>query len=160
MTLPPVIDNFRDANFFLSNFYPAPMVYDFIFYPTSEHAFVAQKTTDELIRLRIARLPTPGMAKTAGRELQLRPNWEEKKDAIMASILEVKFQDPTLRAKLLATAPAHLIEGNHWHDNYWGICRCESCFGYESGMNKLGYALQELRAKLAGEPEQVLDPTL
>ena len=30
-----------------------------------------------------------------------------------------------------------IIEGNYWHDVYWGQCTCEKCVG--KGKNKLVY---------------------
>ena len=43
-----------------------------------------------------------------------------------------------------------LIEGNTWHDNYWGDCSCNRCKS-KSGENMLGILLMELRDKLNKE---------
>lgn len=66
------------------------------------------------------------------------------------------------------TAPAVIdyfrgrIEGNVWHDQHWGDCRCnrlalplrrEACA--ERGANHLGRLLMELRAELhATQPQE------
>ena len=57
------IESFSGVFRFLSNFYPAPVHYEGIDYPTSEHAFQAAKTVDKNQRLNIAMLETPGEAK-------------------------------------------------------------------------------------------------
>jgi predicted NAD-dependent protein-ADP-ribosyltransferase YbiA (DUF1768 family) len=40
------IASFTGDHFFLSNFFPAPLYYEDILYPSSEHAYIASKTTD------------------------------------------------------------------------------------------------------------------
>ena len=68
----------------------------------------------------------------------------------MADILELKFQDPTLRDKLIHTYPQYLVEGTLWHDNVWGICLAKYCKKCEDvqGENRLGVLLMELRQKI------------
>src|SRR6202042_1717213 len=58
---------------FLSNFYPATVVYEGLTYPDSEHAYQSAKTLDMNERRRIAALPTPAEAKRAGEALTYRP---------------------------------------------------------------------------------------
>ena len=57
----------------------------------------------------------------------------------MRTALQLKFSDPTLRAQLIATGDAELIEGNTWNDTFWGVCR-------GTGKNMLGTLLMELRS--------------
>jgi predicted NAD-dependent protein-ADP-ribosyltransferase YbiA (DUF1768 family) len=61
--------------------------------------------------------------------------------------LRLKFQDPKLRAMLLATGNEELIEGNTWHDNTWGDCSCDACKDIE-GKNMLGKLLMKVRDEL------------
>ena len=117
-----MINRFEGKYFFLSNFSNSEFCYERIIYPTVEHYFQAQKTLDIKERKRIAKLPTPGEAKYAGRRVELRKDWEEVKDNVMLIGLYYKFKDPILREKLLATGDEHLEEGNYWHDTYWGVC--------------------------------------
>ena len=49
--------------------------------------------------------------------------------------------------RLLSTSNATLVEGNWWHDNFWGDCYCPKCKGIP-GANTLGRLLMELRSKL------------
>ncbi len=64
----------------------------------------------------------------------------------MEQVLHAKFGDPELADQLVSTHPHQLVEGNTWHDQFWGDCHCGRCPG--DGENMLGVALMELRAKL------------
>ena len=142
-----VIDNFHDEHQWASNFCPSPFTCQGILYPTNEHFFQGWKGT-ETDRIIIAALTTPGQAKRAGRKLQKSWNWDAIKDEVMMIGLREKFiQNPHLLAKLRASEGFELIEGNTWHDNYWGNCYCKRCHG-TPGLNKLGKALMTLRGEL------------
>ena len=142
------IDSFQGDFEFLSNFYPSPIVGkdDEILYPTVEHYFQAHKTLNLEERQRIANASSPGLAKRAGRAVNLRKDWEKVKVNIMSEALELKFEDEELKQKLIATGDAKLVEGNRWHDNYWGNCSCPKCKNIV-GMNKLGVLLKVIRTK-------------
>lgn len=143
--------NCFDGEFaFLSNFYDSPISDGEITYPTVEHYFQAMKTPSMEEALEIAAAPTPGRAKRLGRKCQLRLDWEEIKIPVMRSALHKKFSDPELKAKLLATGDQHLEEGNHWCDNFWGVCHCEKCQDIIAH-NHLGKLLMELRTELMEE---------
>ena len=139
------IDKFDGTEYgFLSNFYSSPIQYEGIIYPTVEHMFQALKAEDDGTRRKIANASTPGQAKRLGRSVALRGDWEEVKVDVMRTALKLKFSNPTLKAKLLATGEAELIEGNTWNDRFWGVCG-------GTGKNMLGTLLMELRASLASE---------
>lgn len=123
---------------FLSNFYPYPIQYDGMEYPTVEHAYQAAKSFDIRYRRRVQLARTPGTAKMIGRRVLLREHWEEAKVGIMRTLLEYKFADKNLRGMLARTAPHELVEGNTWGDRYWGVCDGE-------GLNMLGKLLVEIR---------------
>lgn len=146
-----MIDSFDGDYFFLSNFYPSPIVGkdDGISYPTVEHYFQAHKVMDLEEREKIAGARTPGLAKRAGRAVELRPDWEKVKIGIMWDALKLKFADPELKAKLLSTGNTELIEGNTWHDNYWGNCHCPKCIN-KVGYNQLGGLLCVVREQNGG----------
>ena len=63
----------------------------------------------------------------------------------MAALLALKFSDPQLRAQLLATGEADLIEGNHWFDRVWGQCPLGV------GENRLGSLLMAERHRIRDE---------
>ena len=129
---------------FLSNFYLAVVTYDGITYPSSEHAFVAQKTLDVIKRHELVDMMlTPGEAKKYGKKLKLRSDWEAVKYDIMKGIVKAKFtQNPALLEKLLDTGDKILVEGNTWGDTIWGVYLGTLC-----GKNYLGMILMEVRAE-------------
>ena len=133
-----IISRFDEKYDFLSNFYPHPVEYEGILYPTNEHAFQAAKTLDVKLREQVAACLTPGKAKRMGRQLPLRSDWEEVKTQVMTDVCRAKFSDPMLQEKLLATAGCYLIEGNHWGDTCWGQVDGK-------GENRLGEILMALR---------------
>ncbi len=147
---PTIISSFRGPWAFLSNFYACNIVYEDLEFPSVEHAFQATKTLDDL------RLPftnadlKPGQAKAKGRELVLRPDWEQVKIKIMLELLLLKFRPSLLQRQLLATMQAKLVEGNYWHDTFWGVCNGTGnhylCAGHlPYGANHLGILLMDVR---------------
>lgn len=137
--MPETISSFGGKYDFLSNFYWCRIEHEGIAYPSVEHAFQAAKTHDRDERKRIASLPTPRMAKRAGRKVKLRKNWNSIRIGVMRTLLRKKFQHPELRDKLLATGDAVLIEGNYWGDTFWGVDG--------EGENHLGRLLMEIRTE-------------
>lgn len=133
------IISFTGPNFFLSNFYPCEVAFEGKIYKSSEHAYMAAKTTDENIRSYIASQPNPGAAKKIGRSIQLRENWDNIRIQYMRIILESKFGDYELRERLNATKGCELIEGNTWGDKFWGECPLGV------GQNNLGKLLMSIR---------------
>lgn len=147
----PVTDrilSFRDRHFFLSNFYPQPITYHNLTYPTSEHAYQAEKTDVQTMREEIRLAATPGQAKRIGQKAILRPNWEQMRLRVMEDILRVKFAPDTSCAHLLVmTYPKDLIEGNYWGDRYWGMVQNGKTYLWE-GENNLGKILMRIREDL------------
>lgn len=134
-----VIDRFREDYYFLSNFYPAKIVFEGHIFGSAEAAFQAMKCPSrvtEFVNL------DASQAKRLGRQVSLRADWDEVKDDIMYRICKGKFlQDMRLAGKLLATGDAELIEGNTWGDIYWGVCDGK-------GENHLGKILMKIRDEL------------
>jgi ribA/ribD-fused uncharacterized protein len=130
-----------------SNFGPGKVRVWNIEFPRSEHAFQAAKTLDLEVRQQIAVLPTPGAAKRFGRAITLRPGWDRMKKQVMLQVLLLKFiQNPKLGELLASTRPEFLVEGNTWHDNYWGRCMCTGCTaGMVPAQNYLGRLLMAVR---------------
>lgn len=115
------VTQFRDEFWFLANPFPARVVYEGMQYPSTEHAFQAAKTGNLRIRGEISRMPGWREAKQRGRSLDLRPDWENVKHAVMLQLSLAKYiLHPDLRAALLGTGDRLLIEGNHWGDWEWG----------------------------------------
>lgn len=136
------IVEFQGEYRFLSNFWPCEIRHDGLRYPSVEHAFVAAKTLDFEQRWIASQIISPGGAKQFGKELVLRPDWNQCRDTIMWELVLQKFTEHRdLRTKLLATGEAKLIEGNRWNDTYWGVCR-------GVGENRLGQILMHVRRTL------------
>lgn len=140
------ICRFRDEYLFLSNFYLAPVTYRGLTYQNNEAAFQAQKclTREEQLPFTTLR---PNEAKRLGRQVALRPDWEDVKLQIMEEIVRAKFtQNPELKEQLLATGDLLLMEGNTWHDLYWGV----DSKTWE-GQNHLGEILMQVRREFREE---------
>lgn len=124
---------------FLSNFWPSSVKYDFVEYPTVEHAYQAAKFLDLEARRLVRESDTPGQAKRLGSKFELRSDWEEYKIQVMFNLLMQKFTlHPELREQLLATKGYYLEETNTWNDTYWGVCNGK-------GGNVLGRMLMRIR---------------
>lgn len=129
-----------DGNYsFLSNFYEAPLVYKGLRYLNSESAYQGQKDpsrAEEFVDLKAMQ------SKRLGRKVTIRDDWDSVKLDIMYEIVLAKFtQNPELLDKLKATGDAILIEGNYWHDTFWGVCEGK-------GKNHLGKIIMKIRAEL------------
>ena len=149
------INRFDGEYAFLSNFYDFPVSAHGISYQNSEAAFQAQKCEDVKDRLEF-RTMTAREAKKAGRKVKLRQHWDGMKDDEMLLILRNKFSNPEMAEKLLDTGNRELVEGNYWHDNYWGNCTCEKCRNVE-GKNKLGQMLMVIRDEQRSARKEKLD---
>lgn len=135
-----IINRFRGKYFFLSNFYEIPITAeDGKEYKTSEHAYQAAKMEKEEDTEKVRLASSPAKAKSLGNELKAKKNWEKIKIDVMKDIVELKFfQNIVIYKKLLETGSAHLIEGNTWKDDFWGV--------YQGvGENHLGIILMEVR---------------
>jgi N-glycosidase YbiA len=140
-----------------SNFSRHPITMDGRLWPTSEHAFQAQKfarnfTHEE--RIRAAK--TPFLAAQMGRDrsLPIRRDWTDVRDDVMRNVLEAKFsQHEDIRSVLLSTFGAAIIEHTA-NDHYWGDA------GDGSGQNKLGKLLMKVRDRFAGptQPKFLVPP--
>ena len=154
------INYFTGKYYFLSNFYRCCNIkYKSEIYSSSEHLFQALKTKNKKEREIIRKAKSPGEAKRLGQQVSLRSDWKLVRVKKMYKVLKLKFsQNSELAKKLIETKDAFLIEGNNWHDNFWGICNCIRCqekqtelanpnIIYEEG-NQLGQLLMRLRKKL------------
>jgi len=146
-----IIDSFRGEYDFLSNFFERDKLihYDNRYWNSSEKLYQALKigTTniqEEELQKETIRLGTTKESKAYGKGkkkfpdgsiLKLRYDWDtpnslgiEFKQTAMSVVTALKYtQNPDLKDMLIATREKTLIEGNYWHDNYFGICYCEKC---------------------------------
>lgn len=132
---------------FLSNFYRGKPITVFgQSWLTAEHAFAGMKTRRFSDREMISRAVSPGAAKSLGRRIRLRPDWEEVKYDVMMSILRCKFTLAREEGQwLIATGVIMLVEGTRWHDQVWGV---DGVTSSSYGRNWLGTLLMARRAEL------------
>ena len=138
-----MIKEFKNQYFFLSNFYECPIYYNKLVFCNAEAAFQAQKAINEKDQYKFINL-SASQARKLGKTVQLRKDWEKIKDNVMYEIVKRKFTiNKELQQKLLETKEEELVEGNWWHDTYWGV---DSKTGI--GQNKLGKILMKVREEV------------
>lgn len=145
------IDNFHCPEFrFLSNFYYSPFRIDGVIFPTVEHYYQSMKTLDDDEKRKIIEEPSPKKVKRMGKTVSLRKDWNKIKYSVMLTgVREKFFQNDVIKQKLIKTSPRFLEEGNYWHDNEWGNCRCMKCRNI-TGKNWLGIILMKVRDDFLG----------
>lgn len=151
---------------FLSHFHPSPILMDGEVWPTVEHYYQAQKSSNSGYRQAIREATSPGKAKRLAappdaprrvsgqswfrrNDIPPRPDWHEVKLNIMRRADLAKFTQHTdLAELLLATGDAELVEDSP-SEPYWGI-------GPDGqGKNWAGRVLMEVRDQLRGERERL-----
>jgi len=147
-----MIDSFTGEYEFLTNFYnqDSYFVYNNLRWDSAEAAFQAMKydgNNKQKIHKIFSKL-TPSEAKQLGKAIQLRSDWDSVKVSIMEEILKEKFSIPDLKQLLISTNGKDLVEGNTWHDNFWGNCTCDKCKNIE-GQNILGKLLKRIRKRVS-----------
>jgi len=136
----------------LSNFQECKVVFKGLEFGSSEAAYMYGKLLkdDNLAQYEAMKILRPWEVKKWGRQIELRPDWEEIKLGVMSEVLYDKFtRNPDLKAKLLATGAKYLEETNSWHDNIWGNCICDKCGS--KGQNNLGKILMQVRNEIQSD---------
>ncbi|RUX60140.1 NADAR family protein [Mesorhizobium sp. M7A.F.Ca.CA.002.12.1.1] len=133
------INEFQGDYRWLSNFWHAPIVIGGMEWASNEHAYQAAKSLNPADWKTIQNCRSASYAKVYGSKITIREDWEDIKLAVMAELTAVKYdQNPDLKAKLMATKGMMLVEGNHWGDTFWGVCR-------GMGLNHLGRIIMDYR---------------
>lgn len=135
------IKGFQGDYRFLSNFYPCQVYWNGHTYASSEAAYQSSKAIDKETESKFTSL-NPRQARSHGRSIPIREDWEKEKLNVMYRLLRKKFtQNKVLGIRLLDTGEAHLEETNYWHDTFWGV--------YNGvGENHLGRLLMLVRDEL------------
>ena len=129
---------------FLSNLYKQSLVFENVVFPTAEHAYQYGKFRDEEVKHWAMMAPKPHLLAILAHGLfswDIVKDWSKIKVDRMYEVLEVKFSEPELREKLLATDNAILIEDSKT-DSFWGIGKSGK------GKNMLGKLLMKVRKEL------------
>jgi predicted NAD-dependent protein-ADP-ribosyltransferase YbiA (DUF1768 family) len=116
-------------------------------YKSSEHRYQAIKSATHEGFLYVCESKDAREAKKRGKEVVARKDWDIIKPIVMLQTSIGKYSIPFLGQKLLDTDDALLVEGNWWHDNYWGNCNCPKCANIY-GVNMLGTTLMTVRGQL------------
>lgn len=135
----PIKGFFGDYRF-LSNFWWCEVEYDFVKYPSTEHAYQAAKYLDLAKRDEIRQAKGFGDAKRLARAPGIREDWDEYRIKVMYDLLKQKFAKEEFKYLLLGTGDAYLEETNTWGDRFWGVDG--------TGKNMLGIMLMNIRDKL------------
>jgi ribA/ribD-fused uncharacterized protein len=142
----------------LSQWYEAPFTVDGIVYPTAEHWMMAEKARlfgDDAALARVLAAGNPGAAKAVGREVRGfdGTRWDAARFDIVVRGNLAKFgQNAELGAFLATTGDRVLVEASPV-DRIWGIGLAEDDERARNpelwrGLNLLGHALMEVRARL------------
>lgn len=140
----------------LSNFFEGQPINDgFRSYPTGEHMFAAYKAANRQGHDRIAAALDAQEAKSLGRAVPLRGDWEIVKYDVMRLVLSLKFTlDREEGRILLETGDALLVEGTWWGDRVWGVdlnTDKHATPQQRPGRNWLGVLLMARRAELRAQ---------
>lgn len=144
----------------LSNFHPAPIVDNGIYYPTAEHHYQAAKCRQagESNKLsQILKVETPLEAKRIGDSVVETIEWRRQKEMKMEITINLKYeQNPKLAALLLGTNNKSLNEATG--NTFFGIganlhskALRDRSYG---GLNKLGAILENKRSELRSKNDQ------
>ncbi|KAK0564936.1 hypothetical protein OC844_001459 [Tilletia horrida] len=133
------------AGYYLTNFYRSPFMRDGQMYGTSEAYFQSRKFLDKpLVAKQVASAPNARTALDLARKYRhdTRPDWTHVSVGEMFDACMLKFMSNShLRAQLLATDDAHLVEAAP-DDYFWGEGRART------GRNELGHVLVAVRTAL------------
>ena len=142
-----------------SQWYEAPFTIDGVPYPSAEHYMMASKAAlfgESGIRDQVLTAATPAHAKALGRQIAGFDDavWERERMRIVVEANVGKFgQNATLRDYLVQTGEQVLVEASPV-DCIWGIGLAADHPDAANpsqwqGLNLLGFALMEVRARLA-----------
>jgi ribA/ribD-fused uncharacterized protein len=134
----------ESGNFWLSNFYPAPIQWNGKEWPTSEHLYQGLKLEKTVDAERVRKAKTPEAAKNIAHEVGYNLSIPQRAHLMRIAIREKFSQHPNLAEKLLATQGV-IVETSP-HDHFWGE-------GYGEGLNLMGMLLTELRAEIRAKQQ-------
>jgi ribA/ribD-fused uncharacterized protein len=139
-----LIKEFQGEYRWLSNFATVSVTYMDKVYPSVEHAWVASKSEDEIFRDKCTNPSLhPAEVKSMGDKIKPSQHWVNNKETIMKELLVSKFTKEPFRTKLIESGNDYIQEGNWWSDTYWG-----HCLKTDTGTNKLGLLIMEVRFEL------------
>lgn len=142
-----MIQNFSGNYRFLSNFWRCKVYYDNHWFPSVECAYQYAKCFTDSDKLLLLKVTDSFESKKLGNYVALRSDWDSIRLWVMENLVSQKFSNFPLDMLLLSTGEEELVEGNTWHDNFWGNCVCPACENI-TGFNNLGKILTKTREGL------------
>lgn len=150
---------YEKNNYWLSNFFPVVV---FIYTVTGkakiacnsvESAFQALLAQNDSERYKISQMH-PLQAKKYAYNNRLPMRADAPK--IMKQLLRQKFRRTPLKKQLMEADDHMFIHENGWHDNFWGICTCQTnrCLGKQKH-NHLGKLLKQLKYEFIREENRI-----
>lgn len=141
-----MIDKFRGNYSWLSNFANVPVEYDGVVYPSVENAYQAAKLAEKETRVQFQTFSSKE-AKQFYKRNKITAVWtDEIKLQVMENLLTQKYAKEPFKTLLKETGTIEIVEGNYWHDNFYGSCSCNKCGN--KGDNNLGKLLMKIRNSL------------
>jgi ribA/ribD-fused uncharacterized protein len=156
------IFGFFGAYRFLSNFYPSPVLYCGVLFPSAENAYQAAKFNPKAWYHFLS--VSPESAKHIARCESMVPlrrftddEWKERRNSFMTDVTRAKYglvrdgeldeenEEPSLLDRLMMTGGRELIEANWWEDFYWGVY--VDAQGNCKGENRFGKILMSVRTE-------------
>ena len=141
---------FNTANrstYVFSNFYPCKLVYNGVYFHSTEqlYYYLCTTTKPELQRL-IMELPNALAVKKLHISKDDRnADWVQTRNQIMRTVLQVKYEQCVeYRKALNDTGNKDILEYTYWWDLYWGAATTKKS-NYYVGINALGRLHMELR---------------
>lgn len=153
-----IIGHFHARRRWLSNFYNSPTIYKNRWrlqtYMSVEHAYQANKATNKWDHDWIARAPGAALARSRGRSITRRGDFDLIKEWLMLRLVYAKFApgNVKLRGLLIDTWPHELVHGNNHGDEFWGVSRRTG-----EGENRLGKLLMLIRDLIRDGYEDTID---
>ena len=139
---------FRGGKHYLSNFYACRIHVWNREFTSVESAYQWRKcmhhgdtkTAEKMLSTRTG-LQAKHLSKSIREKEQLREEWNTQRYSIMYALVAVKYRDPTLRKRLLATGYSQLKEWVKSREGYWGALT----YSGQAGQNMLGHILMRVR---------------
>lgn len=111
------IKYFCGDELFLSNFYLIPIRWEGLTYPSVEHALQASMCFEPKDRLFFT-IGTVKDARRLGQQIKRHYFWRDIILSVIDELLEIKFRNPKMKQKLLATGDRVINVGDNWGHDY------------------------------------------
>jgi ribA/ribD-fused uncharacterized protein len=137
---------FQDEYKWLSNFAPVEIEYGGMLFPSTENAYQACKS-NSLEHATKCSLCAPNISKRLGKICKQRKDWLDIRMKVMYDLTMLKYKHVEFAIQLINIGEQEIVEGNMWHDNFWGNCMCPKCSGFK-GENNLGKIIMNVRKEI------------